>query len=522
MVEAMATIAPADLACMPGTAARMMRSMPLRLTSKVWSHSSSVILANGIRWAIPALATTTSSAPCRLVTSATTSFVREVSVTSRWKNSAIPPALRISSTSPAPSWLRISVAITAYPARAKAIAVARPMPIPLPVIRTLAIVILRVAVLRWQPAVRHGRGDINFAVRVEQRPVDLDGTPRRYPSLSDVIGDALGIAPQRVTEPAAAIRIGNHGLIAPDHDLLAGAERHDLSAIRPEVLPGWFRRMAAPDAERRVDGAVADETDLDVGTDGAEFGQNARRPAKGSGTFGIRDDAPRRNADRMMKLVDLDAVVERHPGIAHGEQGQPAIIAERSRSTARGENHFVDERCIALPRIAAGQHAGSRRNSGAAFGHAGSGIDFGEGALDRIGDPVSKIGCSDRCAGGVTRNADSAILAQLDIDSPKAAGIGRYRLRQAVEHADHGSGARAGVAQIDTDRDAIDVVGHVDIDPRRLVVDSHDCGCRDAAGRRSWQRIVRAGHAGAAGAHPPDDVDHAMLAEVEPMPCVRA
>ncbi len=64
--------------------------------------------------------------------------------------------------------------------------------------------------------------------------------------------------------------------------------------------------MAAPDAERRADGAVADETDLDVGTDGVEFGQNAWRPAKSPGTFAIRDNAPRRDADRMMKLVDLD------------------------------------------------------------------------------------------------------------------------------------------------------------------------------------------------------------------------
>ena len=166
------------------------------------------------------------------------------------------------------------------------------------------------------------------------------------------------------SKAAAAIRVGHHGLIAPDDDLFAGAERGDLAEIGSEKLLGRRRRLPATDAERRIDGAVAHKPDLDIGADRAEFREDAGRAAESAGAFAVRYDAPRCDADRMMQFVDLDAVVERHPGIFHGEQRQPAVIAERPRPAAGGEDHFVDEKCVAVPWIATRQHAGSRRNAG--------------------------------------------------------------------------------------------------------------------------------------------------------------
>ncbi|MNT82987.1 hypothetical protein D3C72_2227950 [compost metagenome] len=67
---------------MPGATARARRKMPFRSMSKVRSHLSSVSAASGVRWAMPALATTTSMRLCRFSRSATSASVADVERTS--------------------------------------------------------------------------------------------------------------------------------------------------------------------------------------------------------------------------------------------------------------------------------------------------------------------------------------------------------------------------------------------------------------------------------------------------------
>src|SRR5580698_4013382 len=111
-------------------------------------------------------------------------------------------------------------------------------------------------------------------------------------------------------------------------------------------------RLAAPRAQGRIDGAVAHEADLDVAIDGAELRQHAGRAAIRAGALAVRHDAPGLDADRMVQLVDLDAVVERHAAIAHGEEREPAVVAEGPRAAAARQDHLVDEECTAMARIA--------------------------------------------------------------------------------------------------------------------------------------------------------------------------
>jgi hypothetical protein len=89
-----------------------------------------------MRRAMPAFATTASSAPWRCSTTETTSLTASVLVTSSRWNWATPPFFAISAATCRPSLSRTSVTTTVYPALAKAKAVARPMPMPLPVINT--------------------------------------------------------------------------------------------------------------------------------------------------------------------------------------------------------------------------------------------------------------------------------------------------------------------------------------------------------------------------------------------------
>src|SRR5271157_5885193 len=115
--------------CMCGIACLVQKKTPFTLMPRTLSHSSSVISWVGLFTpAIPALFTSTSSLPKPVCTSANTVFTSFSSVTSRCRKSALPPLLRISSTSFFPFASEMSVTTAMAPSFASKRQAARPIP----------------------------------------------------------------------------------------------------------------------------------------------------------------------------------------------------------------------------------------------------------------------------------------------------------------------------------------------------------------------------------------------------------
>src|SRR5271165_7151700 len=160
--------------CMCGIACLVQKKTPFTLMPRTLSHSSSVISWVGLFTpAIPALFTSTSSLPNRVWTAANTVFTSFSSVTSRCRKSALPPLLRISSTSFFPFTSEMSVTTAMAPSFASKRHAARPIPWAPPVTMatlsfTLFIMPIRSHVLSVQS---------QSTLRTRDSFADFDGNP---------------------------------------------------------------------------------------------------------------------------------------------------------------------------------------------------------------------------------------------------------------------------------------------------------------------------------------------------------
>ena len=135
-MEAMLMIWPLPWACMVGSTPAMPQSTPLTLTSTIRSHSSTFSASSGESGITPALLISTSMRPQRSSAACAKRDMAARSVTSSSRNSAVPPAARMSPARASSRSALRAPSISLAPAAPSSRAMAAPMPLLAPVMRT--------------------------------------------------------------------------------------------------------------------------------------------------------------------------------------------------------------------------------------------------------------------------------------------------------------------------------------------------------------------------------------------------
>lgn len=214
-------------------------------------------------------------------------------------------------------------------------------------------------------------------------------------------------------------------------------------------------------------------------------------------------------------LVRLDAVAQQHAGVADVDERQPAIRRRAAGPAGGGQADLVDEALAAGRLVAAGDHRQRGRHRQPGLCQAVPVAQLGEGALDRVGEPVGEIGRGGRARVRVLDAAGDRARPDLEADRAEAAGVRRDRLRQRVEDADHRRGLRAGLAEVEAALQRIDVVAQVHRHPRLGRVDL-DRGFDDDSLGCDVDRIVAPLELNPPGGKTRQRRPHPLLAVVEP------
>jgi hypothetical protein len=136
-IEERLTIAPPPASAICGAVCFMPRKVPVTLTAMSPFQSSTRVSASGAMMWMPALLTSTSIGPLIARAWSVTRAHSSSLVTSCAKNSALPPAALIFSTTDFPAGSSMSVAITVAPSPANRTAAPTPMPFAAPVMRMI-------------------------------------------------------------------------------------------------------------------------------------------------------------------------------------------------------------------------------------------------------------------------------------------------------------------------------------------------------------------------------------------------
>src|ERR1700733_13355284 len=231
-------IAPPPAATMPGAAAWEHRNVPLALTAKLRSQSSSVASITDPALFTPALLYNTSTRPYSLRICSKALVTCSRSATLATTGSAVPPEAAISpAVSLAASALRSTTA-TAAPSRANRTAAARPMPDPAPV--TTAVLPASLPVIASRPFFRN-----------ENRPPCCLHSQGRHPAVQDQRVAGHVAEPPRGQQRDRVRDLGGRG-----HPPGRDPALH----LRPQV-----RLVQPPAGHRGVDHARADGVGPDPG-----------------------------------------------------------------------------------------------------------------------------------------------------------------------------------------------------------------------------------------------------------------
>ena len=128
----------------------------------------------------------------------------------------------------------------------------------------------------------------------------------------DVGGDATRVSLVGRPVAAAAAGVADDRLAGLEADVRVRAELVRECAVDARfALRGAAAGQAAADAARRVVGAVAEVDDVELAAvDRAELDVGAGRAAVPAGALAVGDDPLLVDDDRVLHLVDLDAVAE--------------------------------------------------------------------------------------------------------------------------------------------------------------------------------------------------------------------
>src|SRR5262249_26539408 len=95
--------------------------------------------------------------------------------------------------------------------------------------------------------------------------------------------------------------------------------------------------------------------------DGTVFDEAAGGAPKPTRSLRVRDDSSLQDSNRVMQLVNLDAVVSAHSRIADMDDREPAVADRRPRSTSQPEHQLIHESSILGAGIITGYYSSRGR-----------------------------------------------------------------------------------------------------------------------------------------------------------------
>ena len=142
--------------------------------------------------------------------------------------------------------------------------------------------------------------------------------------------------------PATASRIRDDRLAFGEHKLSAHlGHRHQLAVSGAFKLTGGGTGESAAGTLGGVDGAVTHVPNLHIASERAKLDPGAGRAPEGAGPFAIGNQPALVHQHRVMNLIDLDAVDQRHPRVAHGQHGKPSVTMRGARPPSTTQDHLV-------------------------------------------------------------------------------------------------------------------------------------------------------------------------------------
>ncbi len=295
-----------------------------------------------------------------------------------------------------------------------------------------------------------------------------------------------------------------------------GRQRLFLAVRRHFIWKRGRPVAAAAHAARREVAAVGDVEGAHLVVLRAVGDAEAGRAAAAASPFRVGAGADLGDADRVLLLVDLDAVAEHQAVGDRVAVGYPAVDFRSGRAALRAEELLVDVRIIVLAPVVAGDNREARPDAARSLGQPIAVPGVGEGLLRRDHQPLADVRRRHRAGVGEARDTDHAVLAQPHVDAAEGAGVVRDVGVDAVEDPGHDVVHGAGARFVDSRRHAVDVIGQVDVDHRRLGVDAHLHVDRDAVRQRP-EGVVPAVAGDRPLRHLRDDVRHPPLGVVEPL-----
>ena len=273
------------------------------------------------------------------------------------------------------------------------------------------------------------------APRARRRRRRLPARARSRRNGQHVLAHAFRLALARVAVAAAAAQQVPEQLARLEHDLGDRVELHLAAALVHLERDRRRRGAAALRAARRVVVAVGDVGRRHRIALRAERHPRARRAAPSAGTLRVGPDPHLADSDRVLLLVDLDAVAEHQPVRDRVAVGDPAVVLRACRSALRAEELLVHVRARALAPVVAGDDGEARADAAGAFGEAVAVPGVGDRALRRDHQPLADVRRRDRARMREARDADHAVLAQLHLHAPERAGVVRDVRVDRVEDA---------------------------------------------------------------------------------------
>ena len=232
--------------------------------------------------------------------------------------------------------------------------------------------------------------------------------------------------------------------------------------------------------------------------------------------LGVGSDANLVDSDRILLLVDLDAVTEHQPvgnGVAVGD---PPVVLRPSRAALGAEKLLVDVGAALLPPVRPRDDGEARPDTTGALRQAVAVPRVGDRALRRHHQPLPYVRRRHRARVREARNADHAVLAQPHLHAPEGARVVRDVRVDRVEDPSHAVVHRARSRLVYACREAVDVVGQIGLDHPCFGIDRDRHPDRDPVGSRA-ERVVHPLADDRPGRHRRDHVRNATLGVVEPL-----
>ena len=160
----------------------------------------------------------------------------------------------------------------------------------------------------------------------------------------------------------------------------------------------------------------------------------------------------------------------------------------------RAEELLVDVGVVALAPVGARDDGEAGADAARALGQAVAGPGVRDRALGRDDQPLAHVRGGHRARVREARDADDAVLAQLDLHAAEGAGVVRDVRVDRVEDPGHAVVHRARARLVEPGGQAVDVVGQVDLDHARVGIDRDRHVDRDPVRRRAERIVAAAAH----------------------------